>query len=315
MKWILHIGSQKTGSKVIQRFLSDKYQLHDTTIFFPKSGRNGVWHQELYFDLISNNSQILDAIVAESQNSVAEFGIISWEAMYRLDERAIDLLYKKLVDIKIVYFIRKQERLLNSMLNQLIKAHKVNYRAILDFEQSCVIYNDKYDHYLILKKWESICGKKNIIPIIYDKSQCSLNLFFSSIGIDGVIPKAAECSPNPNSALNIFGLSTLKTVKKLNKKDALLPHLVTVAHQELKDCFIDTYKLGDFIIFPNNKMVKISSLYRDSNQKLHEHYFPHLEELFPDEKFYSDLTMEKINIATIKKIFTKAKLISIFSQR
>ena len=80
MKWIIHIGVEKTGSKALQTFFSKS--LNKTArpnIIYPVEGRSGLWHEPLYYQLLSGDNSGLLRIVAEAKEADADFKLINYD--------------------------------------------------------------------------------------------------------------------------------------------------------------------------------------------------------------------------------------------
>lgn len=214
MNWVLHIGTQKTGSKAIQRFLANHLSLVSKhNICFPVSGRDGIWHQPIYHELLVGETQKLEMAVNEGAASSVDIGLLSCEALYLLTSPQIEILFRILGRAKIVLFVRRQDQLVNSMYNQLIKAHRVNFEYIKNFESRIESYNSDFDHMPTVQRWGDVFGFDHIIPIIYDKNTSSIEKFFFHIGINDIAVENGEQSDNPNPALNFEALKILRLIK------------------------------------------------------------------------------------------------------
>lgn len=282
---IIHIGTQKTGSKAIQHFLtSDLATSTGGMLCFPESGREGVWHEPLYHDLVRGVTGRLEMVCREVAASGAREGVLSCEAFYRLPEDRIRLLHEIVGISTIVVFVRRQDQLINSLYNQLIKAHRVSFDQILKFEQMVDDYLPEFDHMVTVDRWGRVFGHDRIIPIIYHKQGSAVDRFMEhlhqSMDIDWLPARMTNASVNPNPALDLRGLKILRRVKQLCPRDEDLPRLTNAAHSVLRDLFIDTYENGDQYVFPTYKRQAIVECYRDSNECLRARYFPEHDSLF-----------------------------------
>lgn len=308
MDWILHIGTQKTGSKAIQNFLKDNSELlARQNIIFPSAGRSGAWHDPIYEELAVGKSQQLSLAMQEGIRSKADLGVISCENLYLLNKTQIELISSVLGSSKVILYVRRQDQLANSMLNQLIKAHRINYEYINNFESKLFEYNLDYDHMATIERWNEVFGSDNIKPIIYDKKTNSIETFFTHLGMKDVANFYDSKRTNPNPALNPEALAILKMVKKLNKADEDLPHLVTTAHQVLQNNFVDTYRLGDQYLLSNSQREAIYEKYSRSNSELHAKYFPDREDIFQKpELTESQISSKPVNLDIVYKIYEQA---------
>lgn len=154
MKWLIHIGTQKTGSKAIQKFLVNEIsRIKKNKVCYPKCGRENLWHLPINQELTSGKANLLISAMEEAQQSGAKIGIISSESLYRLKEDKIKIIHSVLGAAKIVLFIRRQDQLVNSLHNQLIKAHRIDHEQITQFEAAMMRYNPHFDHWKTLQKW------------------------------------------------------------------------------------------------------------------------------------------------------------------
>lgn len=316
MDWVLHIGTQKTGSKAIQKFLSNlSSSILEHKICFPISGREGIWHQPIYHELLVGEAKKLKMAVREGTESSAEIGVLSYEGMYLLSPLHIEILFHILGPAKVVLFVRRQDQLVNSMYNQLIKAHRVNFERIKNFESRIESYNLNFDYMSIVERWGEVFGFDHIIPIIYNKNTSSIEKFLFSIGINDIAIDNGQHGENPNPALNFEGLKILKIIKQLNNNDDDLPHLVSVAHRVLQDSFVDTYSEGDQYLLSMSQRRAILGCYHNSNAMLLAKCFPHQDELFPAleaDQVYEldqiDPTDSFVDMNIVRMIYHEAKM-------
>ena len=308
MDWVLHIGTQKTGSKAIQRYLVDgNLSTLERSVLFPESGREGLWHQPIYDELLAGNSKMLQMASQEGEASCADVGVISCEAMYLFTSSQIELLFRTLGRAKVVIFIRRQDQLVNSMYNQLIKAHRVNFEYIKNYESQLLNYNPDFDHMSTIERWGKVFGFDNIIPIIYDKNTNAVHEFLLNIEINNVSDAKSSLSSNPNPALDASALTILRAVKQLNDKDEDLPPLVGAAHQVLRYHFVDTYSQGDQYLLTLAQRSIIYEFYRESNSAINDRYFSGRECLFPElESSEMMISTENVDMDVVRMIYREA---------
>ena len=80
MKWYIHIGIRKTGSKAIQNFIANEH--YKGNLCFPPQGRQGNWHRLLHSQLQRGESSCLDAAVSEYGDEEQRIGVFSYEAFF-----------------------------------------------------------------------------------------------------------------------------------------------------------------------------------------------------------------------------------------
>jgi hypothetical protein len=278
---IIHIGTQKTGSKAIQHFLATGLAASTGgAMCFPECGREGPWHQPLFHDLLRGDSDRLEGAVREVAARGAAVGVLSCEGFYLLPEERIRLMHATVGDASIILFVRRQDQLINAMYNQLIKAHRVSFDTIASLERTAHDFNTSFDHMATVDRWGRVFGHDRVTPIVYDKRHSAVDLFTRHVGITHIPGDQSESSVNRNRALDLRGLGVLRLAKRLCRRDEDLPRLVDAAHDVLSEHFVDTYRQGDVYVFSPTERQAILALYDESNEALRSRYFPELPSLF-----------------------------------
>lgn len=311
MKWVVHIGTEKTGSKAIQKFLlCHSADSLNPKLCFPKSGREGLWHEPIYEELIAGKNAMLKMAAEEATKSSAELNVISYEGLNVLSVPQIISIQKVIGPATIVLFIRRQDQFVNSYYNQLIKAHRVDIDYIEKFEESINDYNIDYDHMQTIRRWAEVFGEKNIIPIIYNKQISSVKQFLNHIGISEDFNDCENGDNNPNPALNLEAMKILKYVKKINRHTQVqLPQLVNAAHKILRESFVDTYRIGDQYLLPFYQRNLIFSHYKESNEEVRRCFFPDMPYLFPPlTQCEIDHEIVHVNKGIIQRIFMEVNV-------
>ncbi|HYN07792.1 MAG TPA: sulfotransferase [Vicinamibacterales bacterium] len=280
LQWVIHIGVAKTGSKALQTFLSSElFRLQGVRGFYPANGRAGIWHEPLYDDLLAGSTSALDAAVTEAESQAAQLAFLSYEGLCDLPTPSIRDLRQKVGSAKIVLFLRRQDQMVNSFYNQLIKAHRSTIEDIEQFEQQLGSYQRSFDYRFILEKWSSVFGRANMRPVIYDKTRSSVVRFFEALGLP--ITYDDHCPIIANAALDAQGLSILRHIKTHVTDAKVLPIVVEAAHKALSHRFIDTYSAGEFYVIDAPTRRAIMHAYAPSNEWVRTNYFETLPSLFP----------------------------------
>ena len=310
MRWVIHIGTQKTGSKAIQLFLNNEpARIRHIHYCLPKSGRSGIWHQPLYEALQNGHYELLKSVVDEGNKSGADVGILSYEGLHMLESQHIQEMMNILGGGKIVLFIRRQDQFVNSMYNQLIKAHRVTYSRIMQFQASLLEYNSDYNYLSTIQKWGAVFGQKNILPIIYDKQACSIRQFLDRVHLSADFSGYKPSNPNP--ALDAASLSLFLEIKQQCINVDALPRLMTVAHQLLRERFVDTYSSGEEqYLFSMREREQIYRHYLEANEQLRALFFPEQNALFPPLE-YAEACRNNMPLdqAALESIFDKAGVV------
>lgn len=279
MKWLLHIGTTKTGSKAIQRLLAAQADtLTEPRIAYPKTGRSGVWHEDLFYALEGGRTAELAGARKEAQATGADHAVLSYEGFYQLPVTSIRLIRESLGEARILLFIRRQDMHANSWYNQLIKAHRIPFSAVVAFERHSTNYDPTLDHWATLEKWSAVFGRDAIRPVVYDKSQSSVRALFEALDVE---PPADHTEPdNPNPALTPDQAATLRAVKELVGNSPELPHVVELFHRRFSSAFADTLAGDPVWILEPSACRTILEHYSASNERVRRHWFPQLDTLF-----------------------------------
>ncbi|HET9383677.1 MAG TPA: hypothetical protein VFO67_00920 [Gemmatimonadales bacterium] len=124
MNWLLHIGTTKTGSKAIQQFLASEAEaLTEPRIVYLKTGRSGIWHEDLFYSVENGRTDLLARAKQEGLSARADYAVLSYEGFYQLQTESIQLIRDTLGEARILLFIRRQDAHANSWYNQLVAAH------------------------------------------------------------------------------------------------------------------------------------------------------------------------------------------------
>lgn len=282
VKCILDIGLQKTGSKARQQFFTS--QLHRVTgsrVLYPSAGLDGSWHRPLCDALMKGDRSPLNSLVLETeeQESQTDLLILSWEGLYMLEETQIHWLKESLPDITAVAFLRRQDQLVNSLHNQLHKAHRISLRELKDFEDNMLDYDVAYDYQSILERWTDVLGRESVIPILFDKTVSSVSAFFRCVNIDVNFDGYDETYPN--RAIDNFGLAVLRWVKYLVNDEQDLPKIMNEAHRKLAANFVAPGNVETLYSLSPEMRQRIMSHYEASNEWVRREFFPEHQSLFP----------------------------------
>ena len=217
---IIHIGTTKTGTSAIQKFLYDNkeiilergYDYVDLPALMKEAGvkiyaegdslyKNGVVlnsfiDEEQKLNIKKNEKawEIFIGILKErlQKNNVilSEETIWSWDTV-----NILGLIKKEINDVKIIVYLRRQDKYMESSWNQIVKQQRY-YTGT--FEDVCVDREDyrPYKYLDKLKEIEQLCGLDNMIVRAYGKEYFIgekndlISDFLCSIGAE---PDYKEC--------------------------------------------------------------------------------------------------------------------------
>ena len=219
MDLYLHIGTDKTGTKTIQKFIYDnKLELASLGVarseilhefpaarekiaynftdnkklpnfyknkFIKKINIKNINEFEIYFKNFVNKFYEEIDYLSTSFNKL----IISTEALYNQFhnkekiQRLKDFLDKKFKKIYIICYFREQADYFSSLYQQGLK--NISSKKTLPIDIDLKIKKEKkefYNYLYRLSLWADIFGEKNLIPIVYHKNN-SLNNFVSLLNL------------------------------------------------------------------------------------------------------------------------------------
>lgn len=204
----IHVGMPKTGTSSIQNFivinediLSKKYNL-----YYPKFGR---WedgsHHEIAFAVSSNPYremkqgaellEYLSILEKEIDDSACENVLLSSECFHLYSNRDIVNKFKAKYNVRLICYIRRQDEYLESIYSQNVRDTILKEKR--EFEDFKEFFKDSLFYSKMMKKWEVLVDKKDIIIRVYDKNKLInqnvvddfMNIF--SIAIDSNFNKQA----------------------------------------------------------------------------------------------------------------------------
>lgn len=279
MRWILDIGTRKTGSKARQDFFANRLgRVRGVRAYYPAAGRAGPSHRPLFHALVAGDPTFLAQAKKEVRSAGADAAIFSYEQLHELARPRVELLREHLEDPIAVIFLRRQDLFLNSLYNQKHKSHRVGIAEIEAFERELYVYQQDLDHRITLERWSAVLGDTRVIPALYDKDGSIVAQFFAAAGIDVDLEDFAE--PTLNHALSAEALGILRHVKRLARDTDDLVRLVTEAREVLADRFVDTHRGGEQYLLSAVERRRILAHYQESNDWVRRRYFPERASLF-----------------------------------
>lgn len=286
MRFILHIGAPKTGTKAIQIFLDNNREvlLERYSILYPNTGKVTSAHhlfpwnlfkelvppllRKSYIELdIKELSQMLTDECALHHHLSAI--ILSSEGFFFLNKEKL-LDFNKSLKLKvtdIICYIRRQDLFVDTLYRQNVKYDKLT-RPFKEY------YTDylsilKYDH--LLSNWKQVFPEAKIIPRIYDRKlfpEGNVILdFLTTLGIK--MSEAIEYKIEVNPSLS--HLSTL-VMKKVNEKFYLSDEDLEKVVQYL--IYLDSQEGSPIkTFFTLQERIEFLERFKDSNEKLFRKFF------------------------------------------
>ncbi len=293
----IHIGTQKTGSTTIQRFLSENMRmLRKQGVLYPEfirpSGRN---HNRLISERSSTSHKLVKKIFddkeivslkekfdSEVKASGAERIILSSEDLFLPLEQQQWKLLKSLCqgyEVFIIVYFRRQDEFLISLHNQRVKDSLSIKGSFLEtLEQEQVLFKSLLDNYEnVLSAWSDIAEDNHILVTAYegDVKRDVLGHFLDSVGIE-----YHDEMSKPEKRKNASIPYTLVKLKSL-MNSCMVEN--DPSYKEL--CSIDFTQLSDLLatLRTNEKRAELSPLspqkrlsiikeYEEMNQRIAKRY-------------------------------------------
>ncbi|RPI39682.1 MAG: hypothetical protein EHM53_04875 [Methanoregulaceae archaeon] len=175
----LHIGGPKTGTKTLQNFFyKNRQALRDRGYFYPGRGLN---HLDICDELGEHNVSRIRSLpglsvmrwIEEVEISSCPSCIISAECLaFRGGAKKLRELLSSSCRVKVIYYARRQDELIESRYNQFVKAPVYRMKENLDEDLVDSFYERvDFDHLQVITPWAEIFGKDNVIVRCFEEIQ------------------------------------------------------------------------------------------------------------------------------------------------
>lgn len=269
---ILHVGMQKTGTSALQDFLFEhrEYLLSNFKIYYPITGVIGTGHHNLsalvsedFLHELKKNLNVYDKVIISCEDLNIRKGYI----------HNIIMNLRKIQEfsIKIVLYIRRQDKFLESYYKQMFKNDYVicissledlaiKYRNILNYYENTKIFLEKNKsvEFVLLLYAPKFLQDNNIIVDFFDK-------------ILDIDIKAHNLNVNKTSNPSLSVESVL-ALRKFNEKYKLPPEKYRILIKYVNSLEKDRKSRKKYIISLEERL-KILEFYRESNEKLFREFF------------------------------------------
>jgi hypothetical protein len=209
---ILHIGSHKTGTSVVQRAAHEhRDALLDQGVLYPKTGQ---WHDKSHHkwafafwkneggpdtlkELMADLKAELDSLPSDPDTLFLSSEILEKVPLdLKLRPTLVDVLSQLAEEIECVYFVRRQDLLLESVFKQWVKDNGSRLAKPLNgFINS---QKSKMDYLEVATCWESLPKVTNMIVRTNALSKEPRAAFFDAAGLDvPPVTKEADRIINP----------------------------------------------------------------------------------------------------------------------
>lgn len=309
-KWrcVLHIGTQKTGSTSLQRFLSrNRTALAEMGYFTPISlcdpadrlGMNSVLIENyaksgeintqnpdiiLYRSTLANN---LSAELSESPKNCHTLLISSENChggLRSIGEIKLvrDLLEPFCESVKVLVYIRPQHELALSVHGMLVREGRINPSYFPSFCGKKIDFNgisfDYFDYENLINLWSGVFGQSSMIPRIFDhKSLVSGDIVDDFLFSTGICDNGFIRPIRLNTNLTAPALRALLRVSKLLRRRP------KQEVDRVRAWLIPRLPPGGGFLPARHEVVALMAQFAASNEAVRAAWFPHREALFSDD--------------------------------
>ena len=208
-KLLLHVGSHKTGSTSLQRYLyenQDTLRDHGWSLFFSKNKKNS----SSYTSVGSSNSwvtlsgdkskftaQLSPSIIQEvlklDGNVIISAEELSWVFLIE-DIQKIKELFEPYFSVHVLFYIRRQDKFLLSHYQQGFKTKESSAasfygRELTPYPEFCEYFDMYLDYFKKVNNWVSVFSIDNISVRWFDvKSLIGSNIIDDFFNFIDVIP-------------------------------------------------------------------------------------------------------------------------------
>ncbi len=182
----LHIGTNKTGTTTIQRFMAmNRAKLSAQGIFYPQKGStSGGNHSMFARDLQRQsdgkikNAAVWESFLALVEQSACEHTVVSGEVFWSFKgglpyfNRLRDDLLAHFDSVKVVCYLRRQDAYLRSCYLQAIKSGRSS-RTFDDYKQVIALTKKRraYEYHESLSLWADAFGRDNLCIRPFERGQ------------------------------------------------------------------------------------------------------------------------------------------------
>ena len=279
----LHIGTPKTGTSAIQKFLLNNDKLLDEHGFvYPSHGLdpngissgNGAYLINLMkADRKEEAKKHLDKLL---ENSKGKTLILSSEDFYSYPE----LTYELMPDAKIIVYIREQSDLIRADYNQSIKRHfQVHFfeRAL----NAAFSRNDGFFNFDLLKTWYALYGSHQIILHVYDiRNFNGGNIvydFLNSLGINdenAIHVDSNKVNTSYHEDALRFKLWFNRLIKGKETEMKQLHNNIDYALQAYSMTLENSGKGIKFCTYTKEQFSHVQQFYKECNKSITDMFFP-----------------------------------------
>jgi hypothetical protein len=200
----VHIGTHKTGTSALQTFFRMyRDSLEAKGVHYLNAGiGQGRAHHALAWSIRGMHGRgmgVWDEVRDELAASRAPIDVISSEALWFTDPARVRDELKDVKDLRIVVYLRRQDRYLQSLYKQAVTSGRKN-----DFASWRTQMGDRGDFLSVMRRWADAFGRQNMIVRAYERDGARIDVtddFFEVLGVS-IAEEAADRAARPQRRFN-----------------------------------------------------------------------------------------------------------------
>lgn len=271
--WI-HIGGIKTGTTTLKRFLSGNRKiLRQQGFLYPgtRHSSGGIAAELGSRPGDSPGMQLqLPGLLEEMMRSACPACIISAEDLAgEGGAAALRELIPTTFTVKIIYYVRRQDELIESWYNQVIWTPF--YQCTRKLDSTLIEENyHLFDHDAVISPWAALFGRENIIIRIYEKCQMNGDIIQDFSAVIGLAPDTRFVVPKVryNRTFSPDHTEFMRLCKMQNKDDYGMHAFL---YREFRDSRLSGQTKQRHLLSPSMRRT-ILEQYEESNRRVAQDY-------------------------------------------
>jgi hypothetical protein len=260
----IHIGTHKTGTSAIQRFfMSNRNALRSRGVHYVETGlrESDFAHYDLARSVSQGPSSDLWTKLREEVCAVPDvIHVISCEAFWKGDPRAVRQCCEGIGPIKILAYLRRQDNFFESLYK-----HHIKLGGSMSFDEFVGKRRKAGDYLAVLEKWDKSFGHDRLVVRNYDTAEGSINIVDDVVRTLGLQPDSSLIRPpRTNSSPRAELLPVLRALHKLDSSGA------KGLFEKLRRRNLEYARTGDSLTY--SQRVAIMEHFADSNRKISARY-------------------------------------------
>jgi len=299
---IIHVGTPKTGTKALQEHLrSNSDALLEQGIRYVRAGREkgrGTSHNDLARAIRDRaDDTVWDRLRNELAKSTSRINVISAEGLWLRDPAVLKSRLPDVEDLRIVVYLRRQDRYLQSLYMQTVSAGRPD-----DFAAWRKSVPDRGRYLDCVDDWAEAFGDEAIVIRPYERNGVADTVgdFSRLIGAEGLdVDREIHRNPSPRQELLQF-IRALNTLDLDVDEHRLFKALIARNTAYGRSCDLLTYEESAALLanYAEDNRILIEEYYQDKSSPL----FPELapfegpERWNPESEQYHALTADVLDV-------------------